>query len=354
MKNKSKRFKALFGKVAILFLLSMQVDPTAFAASTQLTVFATNFNSGAPPEFSGVTTTEGVQGYLGIGTGLNVFGGDFLRNATTGNPASKTILTLTGLPPHTSIDVNFLLAIIDSWDGGTGNASPDFFNVTVDGNLIFSESLTNISAEHWASYPDATTPAAVVLVQEANLGFTNQTGSDCSPWFCDSAYDMGMEPTFHNIPHTSATLMIEWFATGGGWQSGGWPGDESWAIDNVEVVVNGTTITPPKEMAANICTAIRSFPASAFKNNPPQRIDAFCEKIDEVISLIEYAEMSTDSVVRDQFYQEAIDKLQNDIGAKMDSHAGGEKNNDWITDENVQAPVYQDIQQLIKELHDMQ
>lgn len=110
----------------------------------------------------------------------------------------------------------------------------------------------------------------------------------------------------------------------------------------------------PKEMAADICAAISSLPDSAFRNNPSQRKNAFCEKTDEVIQLVEYAANSTDPVVQDQFYQDAIDKLQNDIGVKMDSHAGGEKNNDWVTDEKAQEFIYRDVQKLIKELQGLQ
>lgn len=110
----------------------------------------------------------------------------------------------------------------------------------------------------------------------------------------------------------------------------------------------------PKEMAADLCAAIGSLPDSAFKNNPVQRKNTFCEKTSEVVQLIEYAEGSTDPVVQDQFYQEAIEKLQNDMGAKMDSFKSGEKNNDWITDEKAQEPIYKDIQVLIKELQDLQ
>jgi len=99
-------FKALFGGVLLLSLIA--VGSAAFAAS----VFSTDFNTGAPAQFSGVTTTEAVQGYAGLGTGLNVFGGDFLRN--TSAPPLNTTLTLTSLPSHTSISLGFLLAIIDS------------------------------------------------------------------------------------------------------------------------------------------------------------------------------------------------------------------------------------------------
>ena len=45
---------------------------------------------------------------------------------------------------------------------------------------------------------------------------------------------MGVEPVFDDIPHTGSTLVIDFYASGGGWQAGQ---DESWAIDNVEVTV---------------------------------------------------------------------------------------------------------------------
>ena len=219
---------SLFGSTG----LSLFNSSEAFAASN--TVFSTDFDMDMPSEFSGITTTEGVQGYAGFGTDSDVFGGNFLRNTTAGNPAEKTILMLTGLPQHTSIDIKFLLAIIDSWDGGDGNASPDIFNITVDGTLIFSETFTNISSGHSASYPNTSTPSGVVLSKEVQLGFTPHY-----PWWLDSAYNMGLEPKFKNIQHTSSTLTVEWFASGGGWQGGT---DESWAIDNLEVLINTEVI----------------------------------------------------------------------------------------------------------------
>lgn len=109
-------------------------------------------------------------------------------------------------------------------------------------------------------------------------------------------------------------------------------------------------VVPPKDVAANICETIRSAPDSAFKNNPAQRKNAFCEKTDEVIELIRNAENSIDKIVQQQFYQYAINKLKNDIGAKMDGFAGGDSKNDWITDKQVQTPIYRTVQKLIKEL----
>lgn len=122
----------------------------AAASSAQTVVFSTTFDGGAPPELSGVTTTEDVQGYAGVGAPGNQFGGDFLRNTTgcdAGGPTlGATTLTLTGLPPHSTVSVGFLLAIIDTWDGLEPCCGPDFFEVAVDGQTVFSESFQNAFA----------------------------------------------------------------------------------------------------------------------------------------------------------------------------------------------------------------
>src|SRR5688572_19911308 len=104
MNSTSTMSKTLLNGVHFLGLTAVCLA----ALGGSVTVFTTDFNAGAPPEFSGVTTTEEVQGYAGLGTGLNVFGGDFLRNTSGGNPlgtpGSPTTLTLTGLPHHSSIN----------------------------------------------------------------------------------------------------------------------------------------------------------------------------------------------------------------------------------------------------------
>ena len=171
----------------------------------------------------GVVAPESVRDYAGIGNGGNVFGGDFLRN-TTGDinvTSDPTGLTLTGLPPHSGIDLNFLFAKIATWDGaeqGDGECqicAPDLLEIKVDGQVVFSESF----GFHSPSFLPA--PGSVVLEDLVNLGF--------SDW--DSAYDMDLVGQLSDIPHTADTLVIEWRATGAGWQGGD---DESWAVDNVE------------------------------------------------------------------------------------------------------------------------
>ena len=215
------RMMSVFVVLAMLFGFA-NVSP---ASAVSVTFFSADFNSGVPSEFSGTTTAEGVQGYAGLGTDLNVFGGDFLRNSDVSGAA--TTLTLTNLPPHDSISLSFLLAIIDSWDGDISCfGTNDGFNVSVDGTTIFSEAFENSTCGVQTYIPSV----GVELARRASLGF-NTT----AVYFGDSAYDMGLDPTFQNIPHTSSTLTIEWFTSGSGWQGGD---DESWAIDNVQVILN--------------------------------------------------------------------------------------------------------------------
>lgn len=202
------------------------------ANAASVTVFNTDFNSGVPPEFGGAAALEGVQGFADLGTGPNVFGGNLLRNQSGDNyggglPPESTTLTLTGLPPHTSISLGFLLAIIDSWDGSVCPEGPDLFNVTVDGFVIFSEAFENGGCGLQTYAP----PEGVELARHTDLGFTPVGPNN---YYRDSAYDMGLDPAFNNIPHTADTLTIEWFSSGDKWQGGA---DESWAIDNVQVII---------------------------------------------------------------------------------------------------------------------
>jgi len=192
-------------------------------------VFSTDFLSVAPVEFSGITNTESVQGYADLDAG---FADNFLRNTTAGDPANSTVLTLTDLTPHVSIDIKFLLAVIDSWDGDSAAYSnaPDYFNVTVDGTPIFSETFDNGGG----SMSFDSSPTGVELSYGNSLGF-NTSGSA----YYDAAYDMGLVDEFNNIPHSSETLTIAWFASGEGWTG---DNNESWAIDNLEISINAVPI----------------------------------------------------------------------------------------------------------------
>jgi hypothetical protein len=189
------------------------------------TVFSTDFDGGSiPAEISpGAAFLTGVQGFAGLGPAGDQFGGSFLRSAT-GNLVE---LQLTGLPAHTSIDIEFLFAAIDSLDGTGSFPQGDFFNVVVDGVTVFNESFANATASQIQSYNP---PPGVQLARRVDLGFGGPGG-----FHTDSAYDLGADPIFANIAHTASSVTIQFFIQGVGIQP---LDDESWAMDNLRVSVN--------------------------------------------------------------------------------------------------------------------
>jgi len=219
------------------------------AATAQTTVFSTNFDGASiPPEISpGTAALTGVQGYSGLGPVGNQFGGTFLRSAT----ANVVTLQLNGLPAHTTMNVLFLFAAIDSLDGTGTFPSGDFFNVSVDGTSFFNESFANALVSQVQSYVP---PAGAELARRLDLGFT--TGS----LYLDSAYNFAVDPRFSNIPHTASSATITFVMQGQGVQS---LDDESWAMDNLVVQVAGGGPAPtatPTSTATQTATATPTQP----------------------------------------------------------------------------------------------
>ncbi|CAN5689389.1 hypothetical protein BH11PLA1_BH11PLA1_02640 [soil metagenome] len=194
---------------------------TSSAADTL--VYANIFETPLGPEWTGAGALESVQGYSFAGNGANVFTGTFLRNDSVlipGSPipdAQSSTLTLTGLGAHTAVRLEFLLAIIDSWDGINGSPGPDRFGIRIDGVTVFIHIFAIQSGG--SSY----TPPPNGQIFSGAAGFSN---------FNDLGFDMSLEPTLNNIPHSASTMTIEFFASGPGWQGST---DESWAIDNLRV-----------------------------------------------------------------------------------------------------------------------
>jgi hypothetical protein len=189
-----------------------------------VSVFFTDFDGALAPEIApGSATLTGVQGYAGLGASGNQFGGNFLRSI----PANTVTLTLTNLPQHDSLSLAFLFAAIDSLDGSGTFPSGDYFVVSIDGVEIFNESFANALPSQIQSYAP---PPGVTLARHVDLGFSGPGG-----YYTDSAYDMGADPVFSNIPHTAPSVTITFLMQGPGNQS---LDDESWAIDNLRVSVN--------------------------------------------------------------------------------------------------------------------
>lgn len=242
--------------VAVLVCLGLWSGATEAA---QVTVFSEDFESGsADPAFGGAGSVEGTQDYSGKGDATGTFASHFLRNTSDGDPASATSLQLTGLQAHTSIDLDFFLGLIDSWAAQTGvDHGGDTFNVAVDGDVIFSERMNGRDLSNWSYTP----PAGVALTVDEALGFTEI--------YNDGAFNMGLDTArFDDIPHTGETLTVEWFASGAGWQGGD---DESWAIDNVQVTLNGTSAIPTPSAVAMGMLCLGLLGARQRRGRPAQR-----------------------------------------------------------------------------------
>lgn len=205
-------------------LLALSLLASFHIAQAQTTVFSTDFDSGLASTLSpGTATLTGVQGFDGLGSPGNTFGGQFLRSAT-GNVVT---LTLTNLPTHNTISLDFLFAAIDSLDGTGTFPSGDFFKITLDGNDVFRYSFANALPSQIQSYMP---PANVELARHVDLGFVGP-GS----YYTDSAYDLGADPSLENIAHTGSVATFTFQIEGQGIQS---IDDESWAMDKLSVSVS--------------------------------------------------------------------------------------------------------------------
>ena len=215
-------------------LLAKRPEDTALSQTIEamrtrlgtLRVFTTNFETGLPPEFSAPgARIEPVQGFGRLGNPANTFSGNFLRYVSAGT--SPVTLTVRHLPPHRTVSLRFLLAVIDSWDGS------EILEVRLDNRVLFS---------NWFLLADGDTssyraPPGALLSSGRDLGF-----SGSYPFHHDRAYQMGADPAFAQIPHTADSLRVTWRIRGeAGLEARMWQGgdDESWAIDNVRVEVSG-------------------------------------------------------------------------------------------------------------------
>ncbi|HEX8310467.1 MAG TPA: CARDB domain-containing protein, partial [Chthoniobacteraceae bacterium] len=204
--------------------------------------FFANFDQDIPGAVTGPGYRASVGGFDGLGPTGNQFDNNFLANTDSGNPADAVTLTLTNLPAHTSVSLDFLLALIDSWDGN-GNVygaeyAPDLFNVKVDGVSIFSKSLSTLDSN--ADYP---------MPYPAGVGITSGSQIYGSSSWDDTALNMGALSELQNIPHTGSTLTVELFASGAGWQGGG---DEYFAIDNLKVTLDPPAVQTSYEGRATV------------------------------------------------------------------------------------------------------
>jgi hypothetical protein len=196
----------------ILFSLN-----TASALPTE--AYTADFESGVPAEFSTGTTSISQIGAEALNQGLSTYLGQFTLSGTT-------TLTVTGLPPHTQLELELDTYFFNTWDGDATSVGPDYFSLA--GDVTFAETFTNHRGEG-DSYP--------VLADV----FLTQSGSALSS-FGDSSSTMAffrLGPSNSGssfvVPHTSSTFTV----TFGGPTS---QSDEQWGIDNIRVSIDGAEI----------------------------------------------------------------------------------------------------------------
>lgn len=192
--------------------------------ATPQVVYETEFDGTVGAEWSRTNTST-------TPIGGRRFLGRFNKEAAT--------LSLSNLPPHSSITISFKLFLILTWDGNivvnlAGNTvGPDVWSLSLDGNSLLRASFGN-----WAA---GTTPDNVLQSYPNPFGagaFPSRTGASENNTLGftfggiqDAVYDL----TF-TVPHTASTATFNFsgleITTEG-------INDESWGIDSVRVGVSG-------------------------------------------------------------------------------------------------------------------
>ncbi|MBR8828335.1 MAG: calcium-binding protein [Gomphosphaeria aponina SAG 52.96 = DSM 107014] len=181
------------------------------------TVYTNDFENISDPlsEWSNTLTdfTPGTEAHP-VDRFLGQFGNDLVE------------LNLDDLPYHNQIKVLFDLYVIRSWDG----KEPDKWGFRVDDGMEFitsfalvSDYYTGFRQSYPDPYPEGDYPAGTGALEVNTLGFY---WDDNAP-IMDSVYRISF-----TFPHSASSLGLDFFAEGLQELL-----DESWGIDNIEVVV---------------------------------------------------------------------------------------------------------------------
>jgi hypothetical protein len=241
-----------FLSLSVSLLTAATVHLTTLHAAS-VDVFYTDFESGMPAGFTPapLTSRVGTEGYAPYG-----FGSYMLISQGGTNAGNAVTLTLTGLPAHMSVELDFLLAIINSWDGWEGAPNGhDLFNVEIDGVSVSRNHFSNLWLGNMVNPP----PGTAIVFQTNDVAFAGLENGVITHW-PDSAYRM----TLRTLPHTASTMTIRWYADGGGWQGGPIPTDEFWGIDNLRVRLNNVGQMAPRIVTQPASPIVTSGGIAAF------------------------------------------------------------------------------------------
>jgi hypothetical protein len=179
-------------------------------------------------------------------TGGAIVATDPAYNPTYGNlyrNNSNTVATelaLTSLPIHTGVDVNFLMAFLDSWDSyDSAGFGPDNLDLYIDGSLV-------------ATYTYNTALGSVQDYDGGTLLLSGVQLDTASYYYSDVLVDMSVDAAL-SFPHTGSTLTVSLIASGAGWQGGS---DEAYAVDNLNVELFGVVVPEPSTFALLAISAL--------------------------------------------------------------------------------------------------
>ncbi len=163
--------------------------------------------------------SEGSQGYAAIAG----FDSSFARGTTI-------VANLNGMAAHTTVSIDFLLAVIDRWNGLTGGTAPDIFEVKVDGVTVFSAGYDNVD-------PNDQSP-----VRGTQLAYNLPLGFNAS--FNDAAYDMASVAALHDIPHSASDMVVQFL-----FANSQRIDDASFALENLRISANVAAVPEPTVLA---------------------------------------------------------------------------------------------------------
>lgn len=197
-----------------------------------VTLYSNNFDA---PEAFHTGVTGGFSGEVATSTakagGWNADGwaGNHISNASIGNPAGFTTLTLNNLATHSTITASFLVGLLGSWDSNDGASfSPDELEIWIDGTKV-------------AILTTNTGGGGTELLAGGTKLYDGPNIDNYSDYYSDVLVDMAGAPAL-TFGHTASTLTLAIRAAGGGWQGGG---DEQWGLDNVVLTYDGVRDVVP-------------------------------------------------------------------------------------------------------------
>ena len=194
------------GTVAGAMILASPVH-----AADWVNVWQTNFDNNQIFQQTGpfaATTAYAAGGaQLTNAQALPGFGTRYLRNATTGT----TRFSFTDMAAHDALKLTFDMAYLDSWDNPASKWGPDYLFVTVGD-----------TTHQWAPAWPGTLVGAGKFAQSGGYG--------------DAVYHYEFI-----IPHTGGAFDFAIRAGGKGFQGGT---DESWGVDNIQLMASAVPEAP--------------------------------------------------------------------------------------------------------------